>query len=41
MDVSTCRLDGIRITPSDLPGLRISAEQALILCGLLGIEIIR
>ena len=41
MDVSTCRLDGIRITPSDLQGLRISAEQALILCGLLGIEIIR
>ena len=40
-DVSTCQLDGIRMTPSDLQGLRISAEQALILCGLLGVEIVR
>ena len=40
-DVSTCQLDGIRMTPSDLQGLRISTEQALILCGLLGVEIVR
>ena len=40
-DVSTCQLDGIRTTPSDLQGLRISTEQALILCGLLGVEIVR
>ena len=40
-DVSTCQLDGIRTTPSDLQGLRISTEQALILCGLLGVEFVR
>lgn len=40
IDVTTCRLEGIRVDLYDLRGLRIAPEQAVSLCGLMGVEIV-
>lgn len=38
-DLSTCRIDGIRIALADLRGLRLTSHQLVALSGLLGVEV--
>lgn len=37
LSFATCTLDGLQIDPHDLRGLRVTAQQALAMCGLFGL----
>lgn len=41
MDMTTCKLDGIRIDLFDLRGLKVTEMQVIALSGLLGVEVVR